>query len=436
MKKLNIVFLIGTFLISFSSCKKSDCEHNNETPENPCVTATRPIIMVHGFLASGDTYSNHVMRFRQNGYSADMLYAFDWNTLSQGNSVALLDAFIDEVLTATGAEKVDLIGHSAGGGLGYSYLNNADRAAKVAYYVHVGSSPQSAPAGPNGEIPTLNLWSEDDKIVASADIPGATNVKLSGADHYEVATNAESFSAIFSFFHNGTTPCITAITDEENIQVSGRSVTLGENSPMVGASIEIYEVSPTTGYRISNSPEIIFTTDNKGYWGPFTAKAATHYEFRVVSANASDRIVHYYREPFIRSNKLVYLRTLPPAGSTVGLLLGGIPKNTTQSVVVAFSSSKAVINGRDSLSAGGINLSSAQYASPEKTAIAYFLYDNGDSQTSGNPVGFFGNFSFLNGVDIFFPTNPQNSIPVYFNGRTLYMPNIPSQDGILIPVFD
>ncbi|MCG3165702.1 MAG: hypothetical protein POELPBGB_01477 [Bacteroidia bacterium] len=440
MKKIlaQSLILLSLFFITghFSSCKKDDCDNDSIPQTEICRTSNYPIVMMHGFLASGDTWANHAMRFSANGYDDNMLYAFDWNSINQGNSIDLLDDYIDEILAATGAQKVDLIGHSAGGGLGYTYLSDSIRATKVAHYVHVASSVQSGPAGSNGEVPTLNLWSEDDEIAAGGDIPGATNVKLTGADHYQVATNAESFAAIFSFFNNGKTACTTNIEAKEPVQLSGRSVTLGENSPMAGATIEIYEVSSTTGERVSGTADAVLTTDSKGYWGPFSAKSNTRYEFRVVSADPNDRVVHYFREGAIRSNKFVYLRTFPPAGSTIALLLNGVPENATQSAVVVFSSSQAVINGRDSLSAGGVDLSSAQYASPAKTAIAYFLYDDGDSQTSGNPVGFFGSFSFLNGVDIFFPASPPSTVSVYFNGRTLYMPSLSSADGVLVPVFD
>lgn len=432
------LILLSLFFITghFSSCKKEDCD-NDSIPQNEvCRTSNLPVVMMHGFLASGDTWANHAMRFTANGYEPDMLFAFDWNTLSQSGNEVLLDAFIDEVLAATGASQVDLIGHSAGGGLGYTYLSDSTRAAKVAHYVHIASSVQPAPAGANGEIPTLNLWSEDDEIASGGDIIGATNVKLVGADHYQVATNAESFAAIFSFFNAGKTACTTDLVAQEPVQLSGRVVTLGENTPLVGASVEIYEVSDATGFRISTSPETTLTTDTKGYWGPFNAKSTTRYEFRVVSADPNDRVVHYYREGATRSNQFVYLRTFPPSGSTIALLLNGVPENATQSALVVFSSSQAVVNGRDSLTAGGVDLSSAQYASPAKTAIAYFLYDDGDSQTSGDPVGFFGSFSFLNGVDIFFPATPEATIPVYFNGRTLNVKNWPSEEGVIVPVFE
>ena len=106
-----------------------------DAPELPeCDEDRRPIVMVHGFLAAGDTYANHAMRFTSNGYCVSHLFVFDWNTLNRRTDhTANLDAFIDWVLAATGAEQVDLAGHSAGGALSYEYLEEEPRAAKVAH---------------------------------------------------------------------------------------------------------------------------------------------------------------------------------------------------------------------------------------------------------------------------------------------------------------
>ena len=84
----------------------------------------------------------------------------------------------------------------------------------------------------------------------------------------------------------------------------------------------------------------------------------------------------------------------------------------------------------------GSELSTAQYAPPSKTAITYFLYDDGDGQTELTPVGTFGSFPFMNGVDMFFPTATPASIPLMLNNRTLQVRNIPSAQGVVVGVFD
>ena len=53
-----------------------------DVPPEECDDSLRPIVFAHGFLASGDTFANHVARFRNNGYCAEQLHVFDWNTLA------------------------------------------------------------------------------------------------------------------------------------------------------------------------------------------------------------------------------------------------------------------------------------------------------------------------------------------------------------------
>lgn len=401
-----------------------------------CDTCQYPLVMVHGFLASGDTYAPFLQLFRTNGYKTSFFHAFDWNSLNQGaNHAAALNAFIDTVLAKTGAAKVSLMGHSAGGGLCYTYLSDPARAAKVQHYVHLASNVQSGPAGPNGSVPTLNLWSPADAIVQGGDISGAANVKLENKDHYQVATSPESFAAAYKFFH-GKDPATLIVRPEEVVCIAGKALNFGENAPLNNAKIEIFELNSATGERLSATPFETWYSRPDGAWGPTNVKPKTNYEFVVTPPAAGSRVIHYYREGFIHLNTLVYLRSIPPAGSLAGLLLASLPKAENQSVLNVFSASQAVIAPRDTLRANGTLISTAQYATAAKTAIAWFLYDDGDGQTELTPVGLFGNFPFLNGVDYFFPTAQPSTIAIRLNHRTLHLPNRKSSEGVLVAVFD
>ncbi|GCD78520.1 lipase [Thermaurantimonas aggregans] len=417
------------------ACRKDKNSANNNNL-NPCNQYT-PIVFIHGFLASGDTWAGQVMRFTSNGYCADRLYAFDWNTLSQGaDNASLLDRFIDSVLQITKASKVNLVGHSAGGGLGYTYLSNNQRAAKVAQYVHIGSNVQSGPAG-NGSVPTLNIWSPQDLIVQGGNINGATNVRLDGKDHYEVATCKEAFEAMYEFFTSGKKPKNLDILPENTLSISGKVLTLGENQPRAGADVKIYEIDATTGFRKTTTPLHTLTSDARGQWGPVELNKQTYYEFEVNTRISGDRVVYYYREPFKRSNPLVYLRTLPPANSFVGLLFSGLPNSADQSLLTIFAASQGVSAGRDSLLVNNLHVSTSSLAPPGKNAIAFFLYDgNNNGQSELTPVGLFSQFPFLVGADVYFPTSPRGTISCKLNGRTLNVENKPSASGITIAVFD
>jgi hypothetical protein len=187
---------------------------------------------------------------------------------------------------------------------------------------------------------------------------------------------------------------------------------------------------------VKTTPDFTFTTDASGKWGPENIKASTTFEFVAIPASPGQRTIHYFREPITHLNSFVYLRTIPPPPSLAGLLLAGLPNTQGQSVLNVFSGSQAVVNGRDTLTVSNSVLSTPQYASPSKTAITYFLYDDGDGVTELSPVGAFGGFSFLNGVDMFFPTTPSQTIPLVMNQRKLNVRNIKSSEGIVVGVFD
>ncbi len=407
-------------------------------PPMGCNKELRPIIMMHGFLGSGDTYANQVMRFVENGYCPEHLFAFDWNSLDQASDVPLLDAFIDEVLLETGFEKVDLAGHSAGGNLGYTYISEPNQAKKVAHYAHIGSF-EINPSERGVTVPIINIWSEADEVVASVDIAeGAENFKQTDADHYEVATNAACFGAMYRFFNDGIEAATTDIPVAiGSIELAGKAVTFGENTPLAEASVEIYELDPSTGLRLRTMPDASFTADENGYWGPYTGQAKTTYEF-VVQGVDDELPIHYFREGFPTSNPLIYLRTIPPPGSLAGTLLADLPKDDEQTLIAIFSSSQAVIHGRDQLTINDIDLATAELSPAEKTNIAYFLYDDGDQESSFGSVGLFSiSPTFLTGLDVFFPTKEPSTIQIKFNGRSLNVPNLKSgTDGPVVIVLD
>jgi hypothetical protein len=441
----NLLYMFLSALIIISACKKKDKDdddnnnNNNNNHTTSCNDTVAPVVFLHGTLASGDTYGNMVMRFTGNNYCGNRLFVFDYNGANFGGALdtAGLDDFIDEVLQKTNATQVNLAGHSLGGSFGYQYLNNAAHAAKVKHYVHIGSGAQSQPAGPNGEVATMNIYSTDDAVVTGADIPGAANVQLTGKDHYEVATCAEAFEAMYKFFNNNQSPSTTQITQMNEINISGRVVTLGENTPKPASTIKIFEVNANTGERLSGTPNFTPSVNDKGNWGPVKVSSGKYYEFEVNTNEGGDRRVYYYREPFIHDNPLVYLRTLPTSG-LASILLSGLPQNDNQSVLVTFTSNQATINGRDSLIVDGNVLSTPQFCSASSTTIAMFLYDDGDNTTELTAHSSFGILPFfLKGVDMFFSTATPQPIQCRFNGRNLFVRNWKSgTEGVSIAVFD
>ncbi len=415
------------------SCKDSNSFDESIIPE-PLPTLHTPVVFLHGFLASGDTYEKQLKRFTSNGYSRADLYAFDWNTLDfTANNVGNLNRFIDSILVLTGKTQVDLVGHSAGAGVVQEYTNRYR--SKVKHLVLLAGFPPAS----QGITPILNIYSTYDFIASSGrDVAGGTNLKLTDKDHYEVATCKETFEKMYAFFNDGALPAISAYTAESDIILSGRAGSFGENKFIKNTIVEVYQVDGSTGSRINSQPEYTFFTNDKGYWGPFRADKNTYYEFVVYDNVQGSRKVHYYREPFIRSDKLIYLRTFPTGFSVASLFLSVLPKNDKQNTTVFFGASQAAIAGRDSLILNDNILTTNAFCSPQSTTIALFSFDaNSNNRTDLTSVGAFSAFPFLKGADIYIPTATSANVTMRFNERTLRAKNWKSAtEGVNVLVFE
>jgi pimeloyl-ACP methyl ester carboxylesterase len=406
-------------------------------PQPSQVSAPRPVVMVHGFLASGDTWAPFYGDFVRAGYPSEHLYTHDWNTLNQAaDHVRALDEAIDSVLARTGARQADLIGHSAGGGLAYRYLADSVRAVKIARYVHIGSARQKQPAGPNGQTSTLNLWSDGDRVIAAGggDIEGAINRMLPGLDHYQVATHPDAFREIYRFL-NDSLPRLRPIVPHTSVPIGGRAVFFGDNKAAPEARIELYYTDAATGQRLSAQPAAQTQADAQGRWRLENVRANTPVEL-VLRASENARPVHYFFAGFAQPNPLVYLRALPTGGSLVGMLLASLPDTSAQSTISIYLSRQAVQAGRDTLTVNDLTLSTLTLAPPEKTAISFFLFDeNGNGQTDGTALNRFARFPFLAGADVFLSPADGPPVEIFFNGQRQRIRKIPSDQGVQVVVF-
>lgn len=401
-----------------------------------CKDTHRPIVFVHGFLASGDTWSNAVRFFGNAGYCKERLYVFDWNTLA-GNgkqNEILLAQFIQRVLITTGAEKIDLVGHSAGGGLSRSFLKDSILSKQVAHYIHIGSRKwtESYPWFTNQRC--LNIFSSGDRVAGSGAgiVEGAENLALTEEDHYQVATSNTPLEAMLRFLNDGTDHPFAL--KENTVQIGGKAVLLGDNQPMAGATISLYPISKKNGTRVQSVSIQTAQVNEKGVWGPFVVKPGIPYEIELLPANKRARSVSYYFPSFNYSDPLVYLRGIPEATS-IAAMLGRIPGDEQQSVLVIYSAASAMIAGRDSVAVNGIPISSSTLTPAAKTIITSFVFDDGDRQTSGSALRQFASAPFIGGVDLFLPAAKKQFHTIYFNGSRLTVPAAASKDRILLAVF-
>ncbi|HMQ07188.1 MAG TPA: hypothetical protein PKC30_07800 [Saprospiraceae bacterium] len=396
-----------------------------------------PIVFIHGMLASSDTYSRFSQYFQEYGYSADQLHFFDWNTLNRSQALLELQKFIDQILYDSGFKQVVMVGHSAGGGIAYQFMNLPENHEKIYRYVHIGSSPNTTLPGNYAKIPTLNLYSKHDYIVRGGDIPGAINKELHHLDHYEVATSYESFRHIIAFLHSETIPAIKMElerTKEELIcHLSGRIVKMGENTPVSDAQLEIFE--NYEGKLLRNMPIVqSLVSDSLGRWGPVSLRKFSPYIFCVREAD-SDRDMVYFFDTFTSDDPLVYLRTLPAPNTLPGMLFSRLPRDDHQSVLSIFSANKAFHAGRDTLTINGKLISTLGIADEKLTTIAIFLYDDGDKKSSGDVHPQFRVVPFMKGMDVFLDPENTTHVLVRYNDRKISIPLIPSSQGVQIAVF-
>lgn len=403
---------------------------------NAVLAQRNPVVLVHGFLASGDTWAGQYQRFRDAGYRDEEIVCYDWNSLGMGmkpsRADSLLDQCIQTVLKRNNAAQVDLIGHSAGGGLCYRYLKDSVHASRVAHYIHVGSSPLLRPAGPSGTVPTVTISSKGDYI-SGEQLPSQHihHVRLKNADHLEVAACAESFDSLYRFIQ----PLLQRKTDSllpaRPTVVRGRVVTLGENVPLALEPVQVYRFDPESGKRFSDSAFRVLVTDSLGYWPPFEVPDGTYLEW-VVSPKGS-RPVHYFFEPAGKEH-LIYVRTLPASGFLAGMFRQ-LPAKPDQSVLAVYSSQHALISGRDAVRVNNWLLTDPVKAPANKTIITSFVYDDGDGVTNNQPIGRFGNGIFINAVDVLLPAGNGQTIDIQFNGRHMRLPALPSEAALEVAVF-
>src|SRR5947199_7518914 len=105
----------------------------------------RPVLFVHGFESAGSNFASQAMRFESNGYPHGWVEEIDYDSTAALGNHEEVDKQIDEAIAAlkqrTGKSQVDLIGHSEGTSVSYSYLTEGAKAAErrksVAAYVNM-----------------------------------------------------------------------------------------------------------------------------------------------------------------------------------------------------------------------------------------------------------------------------------------------------------
>jgi len=396
-----------------------------------------PVIFVHGFLASGDTWSNAFRHFRLAGYCSQQLYAFDWNTIGGNNKIneqALIE-LIDQVRATTGAAQVDMIGHSAGGGLARKILADSLQAQKIRRYIHTGSSKWTSEYTWFRNERCLNIFSLGDRVAVNTAgiIEGATNITLAVEDHYEVATAPSALNAMYTFLNpvdKGGTPLNPIV---KNAAIAGKAVLLGDNSPMRGAIVRIYVLNKNNGKRIRSDKSIRLKVAEDGSWGPISIDTGQPIEMELTPEDSTKRKISYFFQSFDFDDPLVYLRGIPES-PRMNALLGKIPQKEDQSVLVLYAAKAAMVGGRDSVTVNNIPLCSPPLTPAARTIITSFVFDDGDGVSSQQLLKQYAFTPFIGGVDVWLPAGEKQVHRLYYNGKKMNLPGAPSSERILLAV--
>jgi triacylglycerol esterase/lipase EstA (alpha/beta hydrolase family) len=122
---------------------------SNDWSCRPSPAHPRPVVLVHGLFANmTDNWQTMSPLLANNGYCVFALtYGVQPGATSPSNqfggltpmeqSAAQLSAFVDRVLTTTGAHTVDIVGHSEGATMPDYYIEYLGGAAKVRRYVGI-----------------------------------------------------------------------------------------------------------------------------------------------------------------------------------------------------------------------------------------------------------------------------------------------------------
>lgn len=105
----------------------------------PTLDRPYPIVLIHGTISSKNVWQNLVLRLREDDF---VVFSPDYGvhgTQDIPTSAQDIGAYIEQVLSATGAEAVDIVGHSQGGLLARYWINELGGEDYVHHLISLGA---------------------------------------------------------------------------------------------------------------------------------------------------------------------------------------------------------------------------------------------------------------------------------------------------------
>lgn len=175
------------------------------TPDRPY-----PAVIVHGTFGDQKSLLDELsLALVDDGYC---VYALDYGNRATGpieDSAAELSAFVDKVLDATGAARVEIVGHSQGGMMPRYYIKNLDGDGKVEDLVGLV---------PSNHGTTVNdAWEAGDSCTAC-------DQQRAGSDFLQALNNPDETPGDVDYTQ------VTTVYDEVVVPYSSAFLTPGERS--------------------------------------------------------------------------------------------------------------------------------------------------------------------------------------------------------------
>lgn len=451
---LGILVVLGVGACSSEDDEEKDTEKSGISEDDDCRvvvadedcdTSKRPFVFVHGTYGSGDNIANVAMLFGSNGYCQDRFVAIEYNSLdfenvNRNDQIAeRIDELVDKVLAETGADKVELAGHSQGTGHCTYYLGDPERAAKVAHYINY-SGGREVPAG----IPTLALSSDNDLggngPTFPPESPDITQVNIGEEDHFAVAASRDAFVATWKFLYDEEPEYTSIQCGQKKVTIEGIAESFGDNVP-IGGKLEVYELDYDGEPYERGEPVKVFEGRPDGKIGPFELSRNVPYEFKGFGEDG-ELIGYVYFPPFKRSNRLA--RFLVPSSNAL------VAAASTDHIVR--SDDNTAIIGRylagafradlgNTLSIGGEQILTEENAGKDGSIVGLFMYD--DNSNGKSELGNLWTAPFIVGTDAFFDASTPAWLEVEFSDSVtsdagtikMKIPNWPSSEALNLVYF-
>jgi hypothetical protein len=393
----------------------------------------RPVLFVHGFESAGSNFASQAMRLESNGYPSSWVEEIDYDSTAAVGNKTEVDKQIEEAIAAlkqrSGKSQVDVVGHSEGTSVMYSYLTEgqqaAQRRASVARYVNLDGQEK------NPGVPTLAVWAGrcGDATCSKPErhMEGAENVTIPNQTHVQTSTSSQTFEQIYKFFR-GVLPAHDIVRQRGKILLAGKALEFPQNTGLIGDTVQIWPIN-SKGARSTATPlasiEITDGSTGGGAWGPVAAKAGQRYEFAIVQPS---RTIHVYIEPFVRSDYAIRLLGSVPIENYTGKNPG-----SSGAVMIRYKEYWGNQSGEnDELLINGLNICTAKLCPWEKEVNAFFAFNwEGKPETTLNEDPVLSKPPFLQGAQVYIPgsTPPNATVSYRLNSRggggvrTLNAPN-------------